>query len=250
MKRTRSSSRTRTSPRIIPAGGGMQSRPRPFAGRPQDTQVLPRIDSSDITQVLPRVNPSALPSVYQHTDPVPSTALAGTLPLPVGYLSAPPSARHTDPVAWHDRTHVEDEWPDVAVTHSRARHALEAVKAEEGDTVLAAVQQRAHAVLDAYDPMRRAEAAARANDDRMRSFAAKWDAWETRFERDVESWCARFKKELASTRDAWAVTSGRTNADRLAMDYADGGTSAALYTKDQLAREIARRDHAGSAVSR
>lgn len=129
MKRTQGSSRTRTSPRIIPANGGMSSRPRPLAGRAQDTQILPAV--TDLTQELPRVNPSALPAVYQHTPPVPATALAGTLPLPHGYLPAPPSAQHADPARWYDRTHVEDN--DLE-PQARGRHALDELKAADAET--------------------------------------------------------------------------------------------------------------------
>lgn len=246
MKRTQSTARTRTSPRIIPANGGMLSRPRPFAGRPQDTQVLPRINSSDITQELPRVSPSALPSAHRHTEPVPATAVAGTLPLPSAYMPTPVPAQHVNPAEWHSRTHTEDN--DLE-PQSRGRHALAELTRANDETTLIAVQQLAHAALDGYDPMRRAEALAHASDERMRAFAAQWDAWETRYEREFESWVVKFKKALAATRSAWAETSGRTNAARLAMDYNAGGTSAALYTKDQLAQEIARREQADSAVS-
>lgn len=248
MQRTRSGSRTRTAPRIIPPNGGMPSRPRPLAGPAPITQELPVIADPEITRELPRVHPSDLPAVYHHTAPVPATALAGTLPLPPNYLPVPPSAQHANPRLWHDRTHVEDN--DLE-SQSRGRHAIDVLKAVEDDVVagLLAVQQRAHTALDAYDPMRQAENLARANDERMRAFAASWDAWETRYERSFESWARRFKDALAATRAAWAVTSGRTNAARLAMDYNAGGTSAALYTKDQLAQEIARREQIESGVA-
>ena len=152
-----------------------------------------------------------------------------------------------DPTTWHNRTHVEDN--DLE-PQGRGRHALAELTRADDETTLIAVQQRAHAVLDVYDPMRRAEALARANDERMRAFAAQWDAWENRYEREFETWAQRFKQRLVATRNRWAITSGNTNAARLAMDYDAGGTSAALYTKDQLAQEIARREQVDSAVAR
>lgn len=247
---------------------------RPLAANPVTTQMLPVIrESGDyLTRELPKVSPSALPSVHPHTPLTPTSGHPAPSPLnavqalpaireqqptadstttqilPKVPSAVAPSARHVDPAQlYYQRTFVEDDGMDP---QARGRHVLDELKSEPDVAALVAVQQRAHAVLDVYDPMRRAEVAARANDERMLAFTAKCDAWGSRYEREFESWASRFKQALAETRARWATTTGRTNAARLEMDYNDGGTAAALYTKDQLAAEIARRDAAGSGQHR
>lgn len=169
--------------------------------------------------------------------------LTATQILPPVSEMLPPSAQHADP-AKRTTTFVEDN--DLE-RQSRGRHVLaELTAGPDIATELMAVQSHIH---DIFDPMRRAEVAARASDERMRAFMAQWDARQDHAEREFEKWAARFKKKLANTRANWAETSGRTNAQRLAKAYEDGGTSAALYTKDQLAQEIARREAAESAVA-
>lgn len=262
MKRTQGTSRTRTSPRIIPANGGMPSRPRPLAGRPQDTQVLPRIDSSALTQELPRVSPAALPAVYQHTDPVPATAMAGTLPLPNGYLPLPPSAQHANPTAWHDRTHAEDN--DLEL-QTRGRHVLaELTSLPDPALELAAGPVRIQAIkaLDGpepqlKDPSRRlsvrlfraardmarsrqrwcddADARLKAQDDRIAEFARRW-------KHDDAHW-DHVAQVLKAKQDA-------SDAGQLVRAYEDDGTAAALYKVDELSHVIVQRALSGSAVSR
>lgn len=258
MKRTQGSSRTRTSPRIIPANGGMSSRPRPLAGRAQDTQILPAV--TDLTQELPRVDPSALPAVYQHTPPVPATALAGTLPLPHGYLPAPPSAQHADPARWYDRTHVEDN--DLE-PQSRGRHALDELSAmpdpAQGLTdaptrIIRALGGPEPEVKDpslrlavrlfraARDMGRAREARCREADARLAIADARIRAFAERWAHDDAHWTT-VAETLKAKRDA-------TDAARLEQAYIEGGTSVALCTVEQVAHEIARRALTGSAVTR
>lgn len=262
MKRTQGTARTRTSPRIIPANGRMQSRPRPFAGRPQDTQVLPRIDSSDITQELPRVNPAALPAVYRHTDPVPATAMAGTLPLPNGYLPLPPSAQHANPAAWHDRTHAEDN--DLEL-QTRGRHVLaELTSLPDPALELAAAPARIQAIkaLDGFEPQvkdpgrRLSVRLFRAARDMARSRKRWCDEADVRL-RAQDARIAQFAQRWQHDDAHWDMVAARlkakqdaSDAGRITSAYAEGGTSVALCTVEQVAHEIARRALTGSAVSR
>lgn len=218
----------------VPLDGDPRRPVRNFAD-PRQLPGLERMTASDgLTVLMPAVQAAPI------ADSTPTQIL------PPVAEDLPPSAQHADP-ARRTTTFVEDN--DLE-PQTRGRHVLAELKDDpETTAVLVAVQQRAHTVLDAYDPWRQVVAAARANDERMRAFAAKSDAWQNRFEREFETWSAGFKKSLAATRANWAETSGRTNAARLEMDYRDGGTSAALYTTQQLAEEIARHEAAGSAVA-
>lgn len=227
----------------VPLDGDPRRPVRNFTN-PRQLPGLEHMTASDgLTVVMPAARPAPtqiLPPIQAAQD---AANLSATQILPAPPLAPAPSARHVDP-AKRTTTFVEDN--DLE-PHSRGQHVLAELSAgPDIATELMAVQNHIHNI---FDPMRRAEVAARANDEQMRAFSAQWDARQDRAEREFESWAARFKKALAETRANWAATSGQTNADRLAMAYEAGGTSAALYTKDQLAQEIARHEATSSAVA-
>lgn len=219
--------------------------PRPWRETPPKPHPIPAApkplvdfrDPSRLPHVAPLVNGDGFAVALPATQVLPVVDVAATQQLPAVPSDPPPSAQHADARAGWSRMHVEDN--DLE-PQTRGRHVLaELTAGPDIATELMAVQSHIHNV---YDPWIRAEVAQRANDDRMRAFAAKCDAWETRYEREFESWAQQFRKALAATRARWAETSGRTNAERLAKAYESGGTSAALFTKDELAAEIVRRD--------
>lgn len=240
MKRTRSNTRTRTTARIIPANGGMSSRPRSFAGRLQDTQVLPVV-APDITQELPRVSPAELLPVHRHTEPVPATAVAGTLPLPVGYLPMPPSARR--PNVHHVLAELQAtpgaEFTDLAAAPARIVNALGGPEPALRDPARRLSVRLFRAARDMARSRRAwcdvAEARLDAQDARIAAFAKRWAHDDAHWDRVAQA--------LRDKQDA-------SVAGRLVSAYADGGTSAALFLKDDLAHEIALRALAGSGVSR
>lgn len=223
---------------------GDPRRPARNFADPRQLPGLEQLTASDgLTVMMPVVRPAPtqiLPPLQAAQN---AANLSATQVLPALSVDAPPSAAHVNP-AKQTTTFAEDN--DLE-PEPRGRHVLaELTAGPDIATELMAVQSHIHNI---FDPMRRAEVAARANDERMRAFSAQWDARQDRAEREFESWAARFKKALAETRANWAATSGQTNADRLAMAYEAGGTSAALYTKDQLAQEIARHEATSSAVA-
>lgn len=110
LKRSNRSRGARSAPRIIPAIGENSPQPTGPRGEPKpaldyrDPTPLPHVAQRGFIAIVPvvgskptQVSPAAVLPMYQHTRPVPATALAArTLPLPDGYLPTPPSARYVD----------------------------------------------------------------------------------------------------------------------------------------------------------
>lgn len=128
----------------------------------------------------------------------------------------------------------DGDWADPPMVRGRRRRNPDVegtLDSVAGDLLLA--QQRVTTGLrlnplpapspDTAEATRRADELAAANDARMNAFAVKTDRW-----------CSGFRKQLDST-------AGAARADEIALAYALGGTSAALYTTDELAHAIAAR---------
>jgi hypothetical protein len=252
MKRTRGSSRTRTPARIIPANGSMPTRPRDY----QDPSQLPHVRGvtaqDGFTVVLPIVPADTADST--------TTQLLPRVPM---QRMLPASAQHANPAAWRDRTHVEDEWPDVPAPTSRARHVLAQLRSvPDVPPEIADAPKRIIAALGGFEPastrpdrrlavrlfraardmarIRRrwcdeADARLRAQDARIAEFARRWQHDDAHWERVAEA--------LKAKQDA-------SDAGQIIKAYDEGGTQLALCTVDEVAHEIARRALAGSAGSR
>lgn len=232
--------------RVVPANGSMPVRPRPLAGGPAETQVMDAVRDADaapmralakfldaddaLTRVLPRTSPTDLPSVHPHTPftpssghPAPSLVLdavrAAELELDATQVLPVVRALHDGPPSeYWTRVHAaesEQDQPDVDVRTPEQ------------------INDHADAMATAFDRhMAALELKARRRDSAIDAFAKRWA-------HDDRHWIEVAEKLNAKQEES--------DAGRLALAHADGGTSAALYVVEELSHEIAQRarDKAG-----
>lgn len=271
LQRTQPGSKQRTRRGIIPANGGMSSQSTGPRGKPkpvpnyQDPTPLPHLAQdgltmvlpvvTDLTQELPRVSPSELLPVHQHTDPVPATALAGTLPLPVGYM----------PTQYPGRQVLSElsALPDPTLQLAPATMRINAIKALGGPEPQVKDPARRTVVRlfrAARDMQRLREARAKRVLDkadecsqRMREFGEKWDE---KLRADAAA-VYGFEAVSAEQQMIAAYEEGRRRiAEENARRAADGlpplDTTPTAFTKemrDELKQLLVQRALSGTAVS-
>lgn len=239
--------------------------PRRPARNFQDPRQLPGMEQmtaqDGLTVMMPAVRPvPAVDSTPTRVLPPIQAAqsvenLTATQILPPAPVCAPPSARHVDP-AKRTTTFVEDN--DLE-PETPGRHALNELMAAPDDIrELANLPQRVIADFGgpdtvAKDPARRASVRAfrhardmqRAREARAAAVISSADETLKRIHGTWNAWDKLLRDLVAGVYGQEAVTA----QDQLTAAYEDGGTSAALYTTQQLAQEIARRALAGAGVA-
>lgn len=190
---------------------------------------------------------------------IPGVDSAPTQQLPPVAEDLPPSARHVDPRAWHDRTHVEDN--DLE-PETPGRHALnELMTAPDPTLELAAAEQRVVTALVTGVPQvknpamrlavrmfREARDMARAREARCAQDAARLTAVDARIKAFAERW-AHDDAHWDRVAQALKAKQEASDAGQLIQAYDAEGTAAALYKVDELSQVIVQRALAGSAVA-
>lgn len=253
MQRTQPGSKSRQRRGIIPTNGETSSQstgprgepklrpdfrdPTPLPHLAQDgfTAIMPAVGTPDLTQVLPRVSPAELLPVHPHTDPVPATALAGTLPLPTGYLPAPAPSRQV----LNELSAMPDPARELADAPTRI---IQALGGPEPEVKNPAMRLAVRLFRDARDLARAREARCHEADARLIMADARIKAFAERWSHDDAHW-DRVARALDEKQNA-------SDAGRLTNAYDNGGTELALGMVEALAHEISRRALTGSAVTR